>query len=425
MVSRWVYITLISVAALIAFIVQCARGLRDRAYWDRLGERFGRTRLRFPNGCIWIHAASMGEVQAASALATSLLVRYPESSLLMTTSTPTGAERVKTLFAGRVHHAFLPYDTPLAVRGFLHAINPRIAVMMETEIWPTLYRECHRAGVPLLVASARLSARSVGRYQRVRVYLPRLVADTLALPHVAAQTLLDAERFQLIGVPSDRTEVLGNLKFDLDVPDDVRVHGERLRAEWGLRPVWVAGSTHPIEEAALLDAHSKVREQLRDALLVIVPRHPQRFDAVGRDLEARGVRFSRRSQGLAPHPHDEVYLADTMGELLRFFAAADVCYVGGTLITLGGHNLLEPAAIGKPVLCGPHTFNTGDLKDQLREAGALIEVTSVNALAREVQKLVSDTSLAQRMGGAGRAFVERNRGTRERLLARIDELILR
>jgi 3-deoxy-D-manno-octulosonic-acid transferase len=400
------------VAALIAWL----RGLRDPARRERLADRFGRPQFALTQPVLWIHAASMGEVQAGAALVRQLLTRYPNYQIVMTTMTTTGAARVKSLFPERVTHCYLPYDLPFAVRGFLNRAQPQLAVILETELWPNLLRECQRRQIPVVVASARISPRTANWYRRLASLFRDVLGDGVL---IAAQTTVDAERFKLLGAVN--VQVIGNIKFDIEIPDQVRMVGAELRKQFGERFVWVAGSTHAGEEEAVIEAHRKLLEQRPDALLIMVPRHPQRFDEVRGALSKSELRFVSRACGAAVTNDVSVLLIDTMGELLNFYACADVAFVGGSLVPVGGHNLLEPAALGVPILCGPHMFATQDIADQMREAGGLAQVLSAQNLIDEVLRLATDAPLRQQLATRASAVVLANRGA----LSRTMEIVAR
>ncbi|WJW75261.1 lipid IV(A) 3-deoxy-D-manno-octulosonic acid transferase [Thiohalobacter sp. IOR34] len=396
--------------------------LRGPAYRRRWRERFGYVPPLAARPRIWLHAVSVGEVQAASPLIQALLQRHPDHELLVTTTTPTGSAQLEKLFGGRVRHLYMPYDLPGVVRRFLGRVRPRLVLIMETEIWPNLFHACARRGIPLLLVNARLSARSAAGYRRVR----RLTAATLScLDALAAQGRADAERLIALGAAPDRVQVTGNTKFDVTVPASLRERAEVLRREWGLRHVWIAGSTHEGEDAVLLAAHRRLRERFPDALLVLVPRHPERFAPLADALRAEGWRLARRSAGEAVAAETEVYLGDTMGELLLLYAAADVAFVGGSLVEVGGHNPLEPAALGLPVLFGPHHFNFEEISRLLREAGGAREVADAESLAREVGELFADPNRRHAWGEQARQVVAANRGARDRVLAMIEAVLLR
>ncbi|HEX9206770.1 MAG TPA: lipid IV(A) 3-deoxy-D-manno-octulosonic acid transferase [Steroidobacteraceae bacterium] len=418
---RFIYVLLTYLLVPLVMAFEAWQALTRPEYRGRLGQRLGFVpRLPRP-GCVWVHAVSVGEVQAAAGLVHELRRRHPDLALVVSTVTPTGAQRARALFKDTVQHCYLPYDLPGAVRRFLDRIAPRAAIMLETEIWPTLYAELGRRGVPLVIGSARLSAKSVGRYRR----LASLLHDTLAQGiFVGAQTPADAERFRLIGAPPARVQVTGNVKFDLEIPQAQVEAGRALRLAWGAaRPVWIAGSTHEGEEEAALVAHAAVRARHPDALLLLVPRHPQRFDAVGQLLDRRGVRHARRSKGLLPRADDEVYLVDTLGELQMLYAASDVAFVGGSLVPIGGHNLLEPAVLGLPIVSGPHTQNGPDIAELLSQSGALRLVDDAPALGAALLHWFDDPALAKSDGECGRRAVEGNRGALGRLVAMIEPLL--
>jgi 3-deoxy-D-manno-octulosonic-acid transferase len=412
---RRLYSVVISCAAPFAFAVVLWRGLRDRSYWQGLAERFGYgPPVSAPT--VWLHAVSLGEMSAAAPLIRGIRARYPQLPLLLTTATPAGRGRAQALFGDMVDVRFLPYDTAGSVQRFLARIEPRLAIIMETELWPNLFRECARRGVPVVLASARLSAKSVSRYRRLgKLFSGVFTANVL----VAAQSAEDAERFQSIGSALSRTHVSGNVKFDLQLDPGILDQGRRLRSEYGgARPVWIAGSTHAGEEEQVLEAHARLLADRPNALLLLVPRHKDRFVAVAELLARRGVRFARRSSSAVPAADgSEVLLVDTVGELARLYASADVAFVGGSLVPIGGHNLLEPAALGLPVLTGPFQFNSREIATLLLRRGAALEVSDARELAAAVRRLFDDPGERQRIGAIGRDIVASNRGSVARLLA--------
>jgi len=401
-----------------AFGLVLWRGVRDRSYWRALGERFG-FGARLPPGGLWVHAVSVGEVQAAAALVQRLRTRYQDVPLLLTTATPTGRSRAERLFGAGVTIRYLPYDLPDAVDRFLGRVRPRLAVILETELWPNLYRACGQHGVPIVLANARLSARSVDRYR----WLATLIRTTLSGDVViAAQSETDKQRFVTIGANPARIQVVGNIKFDFELSAEVARQGAALREMIGVeRPVWVAGSTHAGEEEQLLDAQVALARLLPGALLVLVPRHPPRFESVAALLRRRGIGFVTRSSGAPVNAGTSVLLVDTLGELVQFYAAGDVAFVGGSLVAVGGHNLLEPAALAKPILTGPHTFNTAGIARLLAEVGALEFVADDAALAQRLAALLVDPAARARAGGQGIAAVNANRGALARLMELIDQ----
>jgi 3-deoxy-D-manno-octulosonic-acid transferase len=419
---RFVYLLAVYLAAPVISAVFLWRGLRDRGYWRNFGERFGFGAPAAPHG-VWIHAVSVGEVQACAPLVGVLRQRYPDLPLTVTAVTPTGAARARALFGGAAQVRYVPFDLPGAVRRFFARVQPRLAVIVETELWPNLYRECGRRRVPLVLASARLSARSVGRYRR----LGALFRDTLSQAAVvAAQGTGDAERFQALGADPASTHVTGNLKFDFELPPQTIERGARLREQYApARALWVAGSTHGDgEEQTLLEAQRRVRALHPEALLVLAPRHPQRFAEVAALLHQGGVSFVRRSQGAAAAAHTcEVLLLDSLGELLDFYAAADVAFVGGSLVPIGGHNLLEPAALGVPILTGPYNSNSEEIARLLIASGAAEVIHTAAELAGRVSALLANPEARVRIGAQGRASVDSNRGALGKLLGLIEPLL--
>jgi 3-deoxy-D-manno-octulosonic-acid transferase len=416
----FLYNVLIHLAAPVAILVQLWRGLRDPSYRGGLGERFG-FGPAIAGPVIWVHAVSVGEVQAAQPLVTQLRRRHPAYQVLLTTVTPTGAARARLLFGDQVLLRYVPFDLPGAVKRFFDRVQPKLAMILETELWPNLYGECGRRSVPLVLASARVSPRSVGKYRRLMSLFRKTLSYGIV---IAAQSESDAERFHSIGASPERTHVTGNIKFDFQPPEGIEVLGRRWRDEnLPGRPVWVAGSTHEGEEAMVLDAHRQVLERFPDALLVLVPRHPQRFEVVRHLLAKRHEAVVFRSSGARPPPGTRVLLGDTMGELMKFYAAADVAFVAGSLVPIGGHNLLEPASVGLPVLTGPHNFNGEEIAGLLVDAGAALVVSDTRELADAVARLLGDAELRKVMGTAGKAVLDSNRGALDRLLTLVDPLL--
>jgi len=424
---RLLYLLAVYLAAPLVSVVFLWRGLRDRSYRDHFSERFGFGAPLPPQG-VWLHAVSVGEVQACAPLVSALFRQYPALPLTVTTFTPTGAARARALFGNMAQVRYVPFDLPGAVRRFFARVQPRLAVVFETELWPNLYRECGRRRVPLVLASARISARSAGRYRRLGALFRETLSQTAV---VAAQGPKDAERFRALGADPASTYVTGNIKFDFELPADIADRGARLRAQYAPdRPLWVAGSTHAGEEQAVLEAQQRVWAGRAGALLVLAPRHPPRFEEVAQALRAAGVRFVRRSEAAgvtaAAEPEDAipaVLLLDTLGELLDFYAAADLAFVGGSLVPVGGHNLLEPAALGVPILTGPNNFNSEEIARLLIARGAAEVVHNATELAARVSALLADPAACARMGAAGRASVDSNRGALAKLLALIEPLL--
>jgi 3-deoxy-D-manno-octulosonic-acid transferase len=380
-------------------------------YRRRVAERFG---LVVPAGegiAVWVHAVSVGETVAALPLIEQLIRQHGEGRVWVTTTTPTGSERVAAALGARVRHSYAPYDLPGAVARFLERVRPRQVVIMETELWPNLFRAIRARGIPLLLANARLSPRSLRGYSRVRRSIAAVLADC---SEVAAQSPADAERFRSLGAP--RVSVMGNIKFDLDLPEVQLRFGQGLREALGRdRPVWIAASTHAGEEAAALAAHRQLLEQLPAAALILVPRHPQRFGEAAKLVGASGLHWLRRSESV-PQADTQVFLGDSMGEMFAYFAAADLAFVGGSLVPVGGHNILEPAALGLPVLFGPNMHNFVAARALLLEQRAAVQIEATEGLGAQLKDLFGDPARRQRMGLAGKDAVEANRGALRRLL---------
>lgn len=424
---RRLYTLLVYCAAPFAFAVVLWRGVRNRGYRQGLGERFGfgpRVRRQEEEsssaGSLWIHAVSLGEMTAAAPLVRALRAAYPQSPVVLSTATPTGRARALALFGEAVDVRFLPYDTPSFMARFLDRVRPRVAIIMETELWPNLFAECERRRIPLVLASARLSEKSVARYRRFGNLFRGIFSATSLL---AAQTAEDAARFLAIGAQSARIHVVGNIKFDVEMSEAAAAKGREVRTALGdARPVWIAGSTHAGEEEQVLAAHAALGG---DALLLLAPRHPERFDGVAAVMEKQGLVFTRWSRGTMPGASvgAQAMLVDTVGDLAALYAAADVAFVGGSLVPIGGHNLLEPAALGLPVLTGPYTSNGRDIARLMLGAGAARLVTDTAQLAAAVAELLADPAQRQRMGEIGRRIVEANRGSSRKLLELIAPLL--
>ena len=427
---RWLYTLLAALALPFASLVVLWRGLRERAYWRGWGERFGRgAPLAGAGQGLWVHAVSVGEVQAAGSLVAALRAEWPALPLVVTSATPAGRVRACEAFgAGAgVDARYAPYDLPWTLRAALRRFRPALLLIMETELWPNLLHECVRARVPVIIASARLSARSAARWAQFRALLQPAMSTVVT---VAAQSAVDAQRFESLGVPSARIQVCGNIKFDRTSGTAVRQRGQALRSRYAAaRPLWVAGSTHPGEERAALAAHVALRAAHGDALLVLAPRHRPRFDEVAALLEESGLIWMRHSaaHGAADGAADgavasiAVLLLDTIGELENFYAASDVAFVGGSMVPIGGHNLLEPAALGVATLTGLHQRNAPDIARLLDESGGLQFVADSAGLGAALIGLLGDDALRARRAAAAQATVAANRGALERVLALVRE----
>ena len=428
MLARWLY-TLAFYLAIPALLFRLyQRGRDNPGYRQRIAERFGFSRHVPLKDSLWLHTVSVGEFMAAHPLVRRLLATYPDRAVLITTTTPTGSERVQAAFSaeiqsGRVVHAYLPYDLPDALNRFMRRFNPRILVVMETELWPNLIHGAHSRQIPILIANARLSAKSARGYRKVAL-LTRPMLRQVSV--IAAQSEADGQRFTRLGLPPASLEVTGTVKFDLDVDPQVLEQAKALREQWGRqRKVFIAASTHEGEDEQVLEAFRLIHCQLSDALLVLVPRHPERFDPVAALLAKHGWQTVRHSQSPMVTPQVQVVLGDVMGQMLKLLAAADVAFIGGSLEPVGGHNMLEPLAVGTPAITGPHVFNFQTVADLLTQEGVLTTISSPLGLGQAVLALFSDEGERQRLAQKGREVVERNRGALDQVLYHIQTLLSR
>ena len=411
--SRFAYTVLLWMLLPYAFFHLWWRSLKQRAYLNHIGERFGRYLVKCDKPVIWLHSVSVGETRAIATLVLRLRESYPAHQILLTHTTPTGRDASEQLFGDSVIRVYLPYDYPFAVQRFLHHFRPTVGVLLETEIWYNLIHACHAEAIPLLLLNARLSEKSARRYAR----FPKLARAGLhELYLIAAQTEEDAMR--LASLANRAVPVMGNLKFDIVPPPDMLERGRQLRELFGEnRPVFLAASTRESEEALLLEAlhHSDI-DQL---LVVIVPRHPQRFDEVAALVEKRGLHLQRRSANEPISSHTQVVLGDSMGEMFAYFAACDVAFIGGSLLPFGGQNLIEACAVGTPVLIGPHTYNFEQATEQAVAHGAAMQFKHAHDLVQQLNILLHDRAQIRSMGEAGKLFVSNNSGATKHAMAHI------
>ena len=386
-------------------------------YAKRWPERLGFFPAPPQTGGLWLHSVSVGETIAAAPLIKQIQQAYPQLPIVITTMTPTGSDRVRAIFGDSVFHVYIPYDIPCAVNRFLAKTQPKLVLIMETELWPNLIHCCHQNNIPQIVMNARMSERSARGYQRF-AKLAKGMLGKLSL--VAAQTAGDAERLLSLGLLQEQLVVTGSLKFDIRVSEEIKSQAQGLRSSWGNdRPIWIAASTHAGEDEQVLAAYQWLRQKLPDLLLVLVPRHPERFTQAAVLCQSSGLNVSRRSAQEAVTADTQVMLSDTMGELLLLYATADVAFVGGTLVPTGGHNFLEPAALGVPVICGPHRFNFAQVSEMLLVAGAMREVSNASELGTAVLAVLTQPTLHQQMSSAGAAVIAANRGAQQRMFEQI------
>lgn len=412
--NRTLYTLLLHLALPLILIRLLLRSRQAPDYRRRLGERVTVGLPPLQPGGIWVHAVSVGESIAAAPLIRALMERYPALPITVTCMTPTGSERIRAMFGDKVQHCYLPYDLPWAAGRFLDRARPRLAIIMETEIWPNYVHRCAQRGIPTVLANARLSEKSARGYAR----FPKLTGPMLSeLTWIAVQTEAEAERFRQLGAQPERITVTGSIKFDIQIDPELPVRAKAQRQAWGsdLRPTWIAASTHAGEDEIVLDAHRQLLAEHPDALLILVPRHPERFGGVHALAIKEGFSTARRSTGEPVTGQTQVLLGDTMGELLFLYALADVAFVGGSLIPRGGHNLLEPVALGLPVLSGPHVFNFQEIAAALKLKGALVSVTNVS-MAECIMALLSSAHTRAEKASAGFSVLHGSRGALDRLI---------
>lgn len=392
------------------FLYLLKRGQKQPEYRAHWRERLGWS-PKLPDGpVIWLHAVSVGETRAAMPLVRALQSDYPGCAILLTNTTPTGRATAAELFGNDIRQSYLPYDLPVLIDRFLTRSHPSIAIFLETEIWPNLFARCRRRGIPTFLVNARLSDRSARGYGRIQ----SLIRPALAgLTGLAAQTTADADRLAELGARG--VQVTGNMKFDIKAPDDTADRATTLRKLFAGRFVFLAASTREGEEALILDTCLELG--IPDLLPVIVPRHPQRFDEVAAQLERRGVEFSRRSRSEPVTRDTEVFLGDSMGEMAAYYAAADVAFIGGSLLPLGGQNLIEAAAAGCPVLIGPHTWNFLEATELAIAAGAAERVSDAEDLPHRLKHIYQDAERRRRMAEAGLQFSQAHQGATRRVMA--------
>lgn len=390
---------------------------KNTAYRQRIFERFACFNLPALKNSIWIHAVSVGELISAVPLVQDLIHTYPKTTIIITTMTPTGAERIQKIFGKQVLQLYVPYDYPFAVKNFLRHINPKILILIETELWPNLLHYSSKRKIPIIIANARLSQKSFEGYKKIKLLMRSILNCITCL---AAQTKLDAERFSALGVDPKKILIAGNVKFDLKISDDVFMRALQLRLIWGKdRPIWIAASTHKGEETKILSAAQIVLKAIPNSLLILVPRHQERFNEVFDLCLKQGFDIIRYSENQKCPAQTNIILGDVMGQLLLFYAVSDIAFVGGSLIPWGGHNPIEPAALAKPIISGQNLNSFLEISDLLTNADALIRVDDEIALARNLITLFKDKALQEKLGGAALDVVEKHRGATKKILERI------
>ncbi len=414
---RFLYTVLFYIALPFVFLRLLWRSRRIPGYRKQWGERLGYCPHHIED-CIWIHVVSVGETIAASPLIKAVIKEFPYYPVLLTNMTPTGAARVKAIFGDSARQAFIPYDLPDAVSRFLTRVKPKIAIVFETELWPNLFAACREKNIPLLVMNARLSEKSRRGYAAISGITREMFK---AVGHLAAQSSKDAERFMDLGFPIEKVSVTGNIKFDLEVP---QVNAEQFREELGVtRKIWIAASTHPGEDEIVLRAHQLIKEKYPQSLLILAPRHPDRCQSIASLIEAQGMSYVVRSKQERCSENTDVYMADTLGELLFMYSVSDVAFVGGSFVSVGGHNMLEPAVLRKPVLTGPTLFNFSEVSQLLLSAQGMHVVNNAGELAEHVLRFFADDEYRKRTGDNAYHVVRSNRGALQKQFEIIRNLI--
>jgi 3-deoxy-D-manno-octulosonic-acid transferase len=412
MVTRRFYTQLFYIGLPIVLLRLYWRGLKAPAYKQRWQERLGFYKTQARQHLVWFHCVSVGEAEAAFPLIRLLQAEFPAERFLITTTTPTGSARVKAVLADQVEHVYLPYDLPFALKRFFAHFQPKMAVFMEKEIWPNTFAACAAQNIPLFIINARLSERSAKAYQKI----PNLVKPALqCVTLIAAQTEADSKRLIEIGALSEQVRVLGNIKFDLNIDDGVLVKGRALKQQnFADRFVWIWASTHHDEEAQLLQVYAHLKSQIPSLLVVIAPRHPERFEVVKKLCQQQGLNTVLRSENTEVSSVTDIYVADSMGELKMLYAAADVAFVGGSLVAVGGHNVLEPALIGTPILFGPQMFNFKEIAERILLEEAAVQCQDLEEIAAAVIKIYADVDYRNMLTAKAKAFVLRNQGATRR-----------
>ena len=408
------YTTLLYLIQPLVWLRLLLRSRKAPAYRKRWAERYGFCQNKVEPDGILLHSVSVGETLAAIPLVRALRHRYPSLPITVTTMTPTGSERAMSAFGKDVHHVYLPYDLPGAMNRFLNTVQPKLVIVMETELWPNMVAALHKRKIPLVIANARLSERSAKGYAKLGGFMRRLLSR---ITLIAAQNEEDGNRFLSLGLKRNQLAVTGSLKFDISVTPQLAAKAVTLRRQWAPhRPVWIATSTHEGEESVVIAAHQALLQQFPNLLLILVPRHPERFpDAINLVRQA-GLSYITRSSGEVPSTSTQVVVGDTMGELMLLYGIADLAFVGGSLVERGGHNPLEAAAHAIPVLMGPHTFNFKDICARLEQASGLITVTDATTLAKEVSSLLTDADYRSFYGRHAVEVLYQNQGALQRLL---------
>ncbi|WP_116963125.1 lipid IV(A) 3-deoxy-D-manno-octulosonic acid transferase [Fastidiosibacter lacustris] len=414
---RCIYNSLFILGLPFIVLKKLIRSRNNKGYRQRLLERFGNTPFSLKNS-IWIHSVSMGESIAIAPLVKRLAIDYPVRDFIVTTMTPTGSSQVIKLYANftNIHHCYIPYDIAFFLKRFINKIDPKLCIIMETEIWPNLLAVCKKRHIPIILINARLSEKSAQGYAKLGFITRKMLSQ---IAHISTQTQDDYKRFIKLGVARDKITVDGNLKYDFTIDDGILNQAKTFRASLQNKVVWIAASTHQGEDEVVLNAHQNILKSYPNALLILIPRHPERFDQVAKLIAGQGLRYVRRTTQNQKLQNINVYLADTMGEMMLFYAASDISFVGGSFSGTGGHNMLEPAALSKPILSGPSVFNFMVVAQRLIDKGALKIVSNAHDLSYEIKMLIEQPHQADEMGIAAFKCFKENQGALNKQLTLI------
>lgn len=404
---RWFYTLVFTLCIPVLLLRLWWKGRKNPDYRKHWAERFGFFKPPTRTEGLWVHAVSVGETMAAIPMIREFQKRFPELPITMTSTTPTGLKTAQTIFKDEVFQVYFPYDLSWCIQQFLKRIRPTLLIIMEKELWLNCFWICHQQNIPIYIVNGALSLHSLKGYQRLQQMTDQVLQCITA---VFAQSKTDAERFLKLGIDPSRLVVTGNMKFDIPLKEGIEAAGKQYRETFGIRPVWVAASTHAGEEEPVLSAFKQILQQYPDALLILVPRHPERFELVATLIAQNGYTTIKRSSRLPITQKTQVLLGDTMGELSLFYAASDVAFVGGSLVPMGGHNALEAAALGVPVIIGLYVDNCLEITKLLSDAGALIQISDSDALAKAVLQWFLDPIAREQAGAFGKKVVEKNRG---------------
>jgi 3-deoxy-D-manno-octulosonic-acid transferase len=415
-IYRFLYTCLLYVLTPLVLLKLLLRSRKSPAYRQRIAERFGFFQALPRQPRLWLHAVSVGESIAAKPLIKQLLAEYPDHRLLITTMTPTGSATVQRMYGNQIEHVYLPYDLPDSINRFLRKTRPEKAIVMETEIWPNLYAKCQQQNIPIIIANARLSVHSTQSYKKFYSLIRETLQRTCL---IAARDENDVAHFLELGAPADKTKAIGNLKYDLEVPEKQKQEGQTLKQQWQIRPIWLAASTHAGEDEIVLDIYQQVKAHFPTLLLIIVPRHPERFDDVNALAEQTGLNTQRRSQQSEFSADVDIVIGDTLGEMFVWYAAADIVFMGGSLAKSGGHNPLEPLILSKPVISGPHIFNWVDVFEQFSQVNALWIENNGEDIEKRLLALLETPDKQKQAGNQGQTLLNTHTGATDAIIQHI------